>query len=80
VDCDRCQQPLIKIVRYGEQLIGCIECNCWRGGKSAFIQDLWTEDICLQPVSRCRVPGLAKNQRLLAGLLAAKVYQGGPSL
>ena len=39
MDCDRCQQPLIKIVRYGEQLIGCIDCNCWSGTRSAFV---WT--------------------------------------
>jgi hypothetical protein len=45
MDCDRCQQPLIEIDRYGEQLIGCIECNCWRGEKSAFILDLSIEDI-----------------------------------
>ena len=25
----------------GEHLIGCIECNCWRGGKSAFIVALF---------------------------------------
>jgi hypothetical protein len=43
--CDRCQQPLIKIDRYGEQLIGCIECNCWRGSKSAFVMDLSIEEI-----------------------------------
>jgi hypothetical protein len=40
MDCERCQQPLIEIERYGEQLTGCIDCNCWRGSKSAFIMDL----------------------------------------
>ena len=45
MDCDRCQQPLIKIVRYGEQLIGCIDCNCWSGTKSAFVMDLSIEEI-----------------------------------
>jgi hypothetical protein len=43
--CNRCQQPLIEIERYGEQLTGCIDCNCWRGSKSAFIVDLSVEDI-----------------------------------
>jgi hypothetical protein len=37
--------PMIEIDRYGERLIGCIECNCWWGGRSAFIQDLSVEDI-----------------------------------
>ena len=42
--CDRCDQPLIEIDRYGERLTGCIECNCWRGDKSAFIVELAPED------------------------------------
>jgi hypothetical protein len=29
------------------KLIGCVECNCWRGGKSAFIVDLSVEEIRL---------------------------------
>jgi hypothetical protein len=32
-------------VRYGEQLIGCIDCNCWSGTKSAFVMDLSIEEI-----------------------------------
>ena len=43
--CDRCDQPLIEIDRYGERLTGCIECNCWSGNKSAFIVELSVEDI-----------------------------------
>jgi len=31
---------MIEFNRYGERLIGCIDCNCWRGGKSAFIVDI----------------------------------------
>src|SRR5262245_59188245 len=31
-------------VRYAEQLTGCIECNCWWGGRSAFIVYLSIED------------------------------------
>ena len=42
--CDRCEQPLIDIDHYGERLTGCIECNCWRGDKSAFIVELSLED------------------------------------
>ena len=42
--CDRCQQPLIEIVRYGELLTGCINCNCWRGTKSPFVIELSVED------------------------------------
>ena len=36
---------MIEIERYGERLIGCIDCNCWQGRKSAFIVDLSVEDI-----------------------------------
>jgi hypothetical protein len=44
--CNRCNQPLIEIDYYDcEQFVGCIECNCWRGGKSAFIVDQSVEDI-----------------------------------
>ena len=45
MNCDRCNEPMIKIEHYGEQLVGCIECNCWRGRRSAFIVDLSIEDI-----------------------------------
>ena len=55
--CDRCDQPLIEIDRYGERLIGCIECNCWRGSKSAFIVELSVEDIqALREAERERPP------------------------
>jgi hypothetical protein len=43
--CDRCNGPVIEIDFYGEHLVGCIECNCWRGTRSAFILDLSVEDI-----------------------------------
>ena len=45
MDCERCKESLIEIEHYGEQLTGCIECNCWRGTRSAFIVDLSIEDI-----------------------------------
>jgi hypothetical protein len=38
--CERRHQPMIEIERYGERLTGCLDCNCWRGGRSAFIEDL----------------------------------------
>jgi hypothetical protein len=34
---ERCSEPVIEIDYYGERLVGCIECNCWHGGKSAFL-------------------------------------------
>jgi hypothetical protein len=42
---DRCNAPMIDIEHYGEQLTGCIECNCWHRGKSAFLIDLSAADI-----------------------------------
>ena len=35
--CDRCEEGLIEIDRYGERLTGCIECNRWRSEQRAFI-------------------------------------------
>jgi hypothetical protein len=29
-NCPSCRGPLIEIDRYGERLVGCIECNRWR--------------------------------------------------
>jgi hypothetical protein len=43
-DCSHCKRPLIEIDHYGERLIGCIECNCWQGNKSAFVVKLSVED------------------------------------
>jgi len=45
MQCERCQQLLIEIERYGDHLIGCVECNCWQSNKSAFIMDLAVGDI-----------------------------------
>jgi hypothetical protein len=44
MQCDRCEQPLIEIDHYGERLTGCLECNVWNGGKSAFVVELSVED------------------------------------
>jgi hypothetical protein len=46
--CDLCKQPIIEIDYFSydsDQLIGCIECNSWRGKRSAFIIRLSIEDI-----------------------------------
>jgi hypothetical protein len=45
MNCDRRNEPVIEIEHWDEQLVGCMECNCWRGGRSAFIIDLSVEDI-----------------------------------
>ena len=45
MNCDRCNEPMIEFERYGEQLVGCIECNCWQGNRSAFVVYLSVEDI-----------------------------------
>jgi hypothetical protein len=37
-------EQFIEIDRYGEQLTGCIECNRWGSGQSAFIVELSIED------------------------------------
>jgi hypothetical protein len=45
MQCDRCGERLIEIDRYGEQLIGCIECNRWLSSKSAFAVELSPKEI-----------------------------------
>jgi hypothetical protein len=42
--CKQCNQPLVEIDHSGERLTGCIECNSWTGGKSAFVVQLSVED------------------------------------
>jgi len=44
MNCERCNEPMIEIEHYGEQLVGCIECNCWQGGRSAYVVHLSVED------------------------------------
>ena len=31
--CDRCKRPLTEIDYYGDCLVGCVECNVWRGNQ-----------------------------------------------
>jgi len=50
MQCERCQQLLIEIERYGDYLIGCIECNCWQSNKSA-----------LSWISRLEIFGLSET-------------------
>jgi hypothetical protein len=45
MNCDRCNAPMIEIEHYGEQLTGCIDCNCWKERRGAYIVDLAIEDI-----------------------------------
>jgi hypothetical protein len=42
--CKQCDEPLVEIDHWGERLKGCIECNTWSGGKSAFVVQLSVED------------------------------------
>ena len=44
MQCDRCGERLIDIDRYGERLIGCVECNLWSSSKTAFVVELSIED------------------------------------
>jgi hypothetical protein len=43
--CDRCEERLIEIDRYGERLTGCIECNRWSSSRSAFVIELSIEEV-----------------------------------
>jgi hypothetical protein len=46
--CPRCNGPQIEIDRFGERLVGCIECNRWTWPENDSIsmalpeEDLWT--------------------------------------
>jgi hypothetical protein len=42
--CFRCNGPLIEIDRFGERLIGCIECNRWTWPDSGSISMALPED------------------------------------
>jgi hypothetical protein len=44
VNCDRCNEPMIEIEHHGERLVGCFECNSWKGKRSPFIVHLSVED------------------------------------
>ena len=43
--CPRCNGPLIEIDRFGERLIGCIECNRWTWPDSGSIS---MKTICMR--------------------------------
>jgi hypothetical protein len=46
MNCPHCHRPLIEIDRYGERLIGCIECNVWgKAGDGALPMQLLEDDI-----------------------------------
>ena len=42
--CLRCNGPLIEIDRFGERLVGCIECNRWTWPDSETISMALPED------------------------------------
>jgi hypothetical protein len=41
--CRYCNRPLTKIDRYGEMLVGCIECNRW--GRQTLVMELMEDDL-----------------------------------
>ena len=44
--CPSCGFPLMKIDRYGEMLIGCIDCNRWgRPGDKKLIMEMLEDDL-----------------------------------
>ena len=42
--CHRCNGPLIEIDRFGDRLVGCIECNRWTWPDSETISMALPED------------------------------------
>ena len=42
--CPRCNGPLIEIDRFGERLVGCIECNRWTWADSGSISMALPDD------------------------------------
>jgi hypothetical protein len=44
--CPHCNRPLTRIDHYGEELIGCVYCNCWgRPGDKSTIMELLPDDL-----------------------------------
>jgi uncharacterized protein YbaR (Trm112 family) len=44
--CPACHNPLIEIDRYGERLLGCIECNRWKWiGSNRPVMELAPDDL-----------------------------------
>jgi Zn-finger nucleic acid-binding protein len=44
--CPTCGSPLTKIDRYGEELIGCIDCNRWgHPGDKKFMMAMQEDDL-----------------------------------
>ena len=51
--CLHCNHPLLRIDRYGEELIGCIHCNRWgHPGDEKLIMKLVKEDLEALRLSR----------------------------
>ena len=43
--CSSCGAPFIEIDHYGEQLVGCLQCNRWLGSELMLIVELPDEDV-----------------------------------
>lgn len=44
--CPYCNQPLMRIDHYGEELVGCIHCNRWgKPGDQNLVMELMEEDL-----------------------------------
>ena len=50
--CPRCNGPLIEIDRFGERLVGCIECNRWTWPDSGGVLMALPEDAGRRSVER----------------------------
>ena len=65
MNCDRCDEPLIEIDHQGDRLLGCIECNCWRGGKSEPEHAANIAKVLTKDEARRIASNIAKLPRLL---------------
>ena len=56
--CCYCDRPLTKIDRYGEMLVGCIECNRWgRPADKTLVMELMEDDLKALRASAARRRG-----------------------
>jgi hypothetical protein len=56
--CRYCNRPLTKIDRYGEMLVGCIECNRWgRPADKTLVMELMEDDLKALRASAARRRG-----------------------
>ena len=43
--CDRCNRPLMRIDRYGEEFVGCVACNRWGSSSPDLFMELSEDDL-----------------------------------